>query len=105
MLAGLKAGQIQLLERDENGKITVSKNPADIAGWTADEVMRNLMGVDEPTDQLTVDRANRLRQLREKESLSAEEEAELAELRRQVNADLLSKEGPLGASAGSDTRI
>ena len=56
-----------------------------------------MMGVDEPTDQFTVDRANRLRQLREKETLTPEEESELNELRRQVNEDLLSKEGSLGA--------
>ena len=55
------------------------------------------MGVEEPTDQLTVDRANRLRQLREKETLTPEEESELNELRRQVNEDLLSKGGPLEA--------
>ena len=55
------------------------------------------MGVEEPTDQLTVDRANRLRQLREKDRLADEEESELNELRRQVNEDLLSKDGSLGA--------
>ena len=49
------------------------------------------MGVDEPTDQATADRLNRLRQLREKETLTPEEESELNELRRRENADLLSK--------------
>ncbi len=93
VVAGLKAGQVNLLRRD--GPATT--NPQDILGWTADEILRNLMGVDEPTDQLTVDRANRLRQLREKGSLTPEEESELNELRRQVNEDLLSKDGSLGA--------
>ncbi len=97
VVAGLKAGQVHLLKRDENGVVTYKPNSEDIVGWTADEILRNLMGVEEPTDQLTVDRANRLRQLREKEPLSAEEESELAELRRQVNEALLSKEGQLGA--------
>ena len=97
VVAGLKAGQVHLLERDENGLVTASTHPEDIVGWTADEILRNMMGVEEPTDQLTVDRANRLRQLREKESLTAAEESELAELRRQVNEDLLSKGGQLGA--------
>ena len=46
---------------------------------------------------VTGDRANRLRQLREKETLTPEEESELNELRRQVNEDLLSKGGPLEA--------
>ena len=97
VVAGLRAGQVHLLKRDENGVVTASTNTEDIVGWTADEILRNLMGVEEPTDQLTVDRANRLRQLREKETLTAEEESELDELRRQVNEDLLSKEGSLGS--------
>ena len=40
------------------------------------------MGADEPTDQLTVNRANRLRELRGKETLTEAEEEELSELRR-----------------------
>ena len=95
VVAGLKAGQVHLLKRDENGVVTATTNTEDVIGWTADEILRNMMGVDEPTDQLTVDRANRLRQLREKERLTDEEESELNELRRQVNEDLLSKGGPL----------
>ena len=97
VVAGLKVGQVHLLERDENGAVTATPNTEDIVGWTADEILRNMMGVDEPTDQLTVDRANRLRQLREKDRLTDEEESELNELRRQVNEDLLSKGGPLEA--------
>ena len=97
VVAGLKAGQVHLLKRDENGRVTATTNTEDIVGWTSDEILRNMMGVDEPTDQLTVDRASRLRQLREKERLTDEEESELNKLRRQVNEDLLSKEGSLGA--------
>ena len=97
VVAGLKAGQVHLLKRDQNGVVTATTNTEDVIGWTADEILRNMMGVDEPTDQLTVDRVNRLRQLREKETLTPEEESELNELRRQVNEDLLSKEGSLGA--------
>ena len=97
VVAGLKAGQVHLLKRDENGRVTATTYPEDVIGWTADEILRNMMGVEEPTDQLTVDRANRLRQLREKETLTPEEESELNELRRQVNEDLLSKGGPLEA--------
>ena len=96
VVAGLKAGQVHLLHRDpETGAVTATTNTEDIIGWTADEILRNMMGVDEPTDQLTVDRANRLRQLREKETLTPEEEAELNGLRRQVSEDLLAKGGPL----------
>ena len=97
VVAGREAGQVHLLERDENGFITATPNTEDVIGWTADEILRNMMGVEEPTDQLTVDRANLLRQLREKETLTPEEESELNELRRQVNEDLLSKGGPLEA--------
>ena len=97
VVAGLKAGQVHLLKRDENGVVTATSSTEDVVGWTADEILRNMMGVDGPTDQLTVDRANRLRQLREKETLTAEEESELSDLRRQVNEDLLSKAGQLGA--------
>ena len=97
VVAGLKAGQVHLLKRDENGRVTATPNPENVIGWTADEILRNMMGVEEPTDQLTVDRANLLRQLREKETLTPEEESELNELRRQVNEDLLSKGGPLEA--------
>ena len=97
VVAGLKAGQVHLLNRDEKGVVTATTNTEDVIGWTADEILRTMMGVDEPTDQLTVDRANRLRQLREKETLTPEEETELNELRRQVNKDLLSKGGLLEA--------
>ncbi len=97
VVAGLKTGQVHLLNRDENGVVTATTNTEDIVGWTADEILRNMMGVDDPTDQLTVDRMNRLRQLRALESLTPEEESELNELRRQVNEDLLSKGGPLEA--------
>ena len=57
VVAGLKAGQVHLLKRDENGVVTATTNSEDIVGWTADEILRNLMGVEEPTDQLTVDRS------------------------------------------------
>ncbi len=97
VVAGLKAGQVHLLNRDENGVVTATANTEDIIGWTADEILRTMMGVDEPTDQLTVDRAERLRQLREKETLTTGEEDELNELRYQVNQTFLNKSGPLEA--------
>ena len=97
VVAGLKAGQVHLLQRDAEGVVTASTNERDVISWTADEILRTLMGVDEPTDQLTVNRANRLRELRRKQSRTPEEETELQELRRQVNRDLLSKVGPLEA--------
>ena len=96
VVAGLKAGQVHMLKRDENGVVTASTNERDIIGWTTDEILRTFMGVDEPTDQLTIDRYQRLRELRGKESLADEEAAEMEELRRRVNADFLSSVSPLG---------
>ena len=97
VVAGLKAGQVHVLKRDASGVVTASTNEQDVVGWTADEILRGMMGVDEPTDQLTVDRAKRLRELREKDELNDQEEEELNRLRRQVNEDLLNKRGPLEA--------
>ncbi len=97
VVAGLKAGQVHVLKRDENGVVTAATEPRDVIGWTADEILRGMMGVDEPTDQLTVDRAERLRELRGKAEINDQEEEELNRLRRQVNEDLLNKRGPLEA--------
>ncbi len=91
VVAGLKAGQVHLLNRDGNGVVTATTNTEDVIGWTADQILRTMMGVDEPTDQDTADRLNRLRELREKETLTQEEESELNQLRRRENTDLLSK--------------
>ena len=46
VVAGLRAGQVHLLQRD--GPATT--NTEDVVGWTADEILRNMMGVDDPTD-------------------------------------------------------
>ncbi len=97
VVAGLKAGQVHVLKRDANGVVTASTEQRDVIGWTADEILRGMMGVDEPTDQLTVDRAKRLRELRGKENLTEVEEEELNRLRRQVNEDLLNRVSPLEA--------
>ena len=76
VVAGLRAGQVHMLKRDETGVVTASTNERDIIGWTTDEILRTFMGVDEPTDQLTVNRASRLRDLRGKETLSDSEAEE-----------------------------
>ena len=54
--------------------VTATTNEQDIIGWTTDEILRTFMGVDEPTDELTIKRAKRLRELRGKESLSDEDQ-------------------------------
>ena len=95
MLAGLKAGQVHLLQRGEDNRVTVSRNEVDIAGWTADEILRSFLGVSDPTDQQTVDHLERLRELRRKRELSQAESEELESLRDTVSEDLLS--GPVAA--------
>ena len=97
VVAGLRAGQVHVLGRDAEGVVSASTNERDIIGWTTDEILRSFMGVDEPTDQLTVDRANRLRELRDKGELSDTEVEEMSELRRQVNEDFISSSTPLEA--------
>ena len=89
MLAGLRAGQVQLLRRDENGTVTVSETGADIAGWTADEILRHFMDVPSPTDAMTADRLDRLRELRQMEDLSEAQAKELEQLRHSISDDLL----------------
>ena len=95
MLAGLKAGQVQLLQRDESNKVTVSTNDVDPVAWTADEILRNFLGVRDPTDQGTVVQLERLRELQGKRDLSPKESKELELLSDAVSADLLN--GPAAA--------
>ena len=95
MLAGLKAGQVQLLQRDEDNKVTVSRNEVDLVAWSADEVLRNFLGVGDPTDWETVKDLERLRELRRKRELSREESEELDSLRETVSEDLM--KGPAAA--------
>ena len=94
VVAGLKAGQVHLLNRDENGVVTASTNTEDVIGWTADEILRTMMGVDDPTDNATAAAARELRQLRNegpRDALEAEEQRQqrMQELRQKVDRDLL----------------
>ena len=95
MLAGLKAGQVQLLRRDVNNKVTVSVNESDIAGWTSDEILREFLGVSDPTDAATAGRISRLQELMREEELSDAQTKELEQLRPTVREDLL--RGPTSA--------
>ena len=93
MLAGLKSGQVQLLQRDEDGKVTVSRNEEDIVGWSADEILRSFLDVPSPTDLATVRNLERLQELRQVDNLTEEESKELEQLRETVHHSLLG--GPL----------
>ena len=95
MLAGLKAGQVQLLRRGEDGKVSVSTNESDIAGWSADEILRNFLEVPTPTDMATAAHVSRLEELRHKEELTTDESDELEVLRHVVGSELL--RGPTSA--------
>ena len=101
VVAGLKAGQVHLLERDGEGHVTASTNHEDVIGWTADEILRNMMGVDDPTDDVTAAAARELRELRNSAPGDTEEAEEkrqqrIQELRQLVNRDLLAG-GPMAA--------
>ena len=94
VVAGLKSGQVHLLNRDDNGFVTATTNTEDIIGWTADEILRTMMGVDDPTDDATAAAARELRQLRgegPRETVEAEEQRQqrMVELRQYVDRDLL----------------
>ena len=94
VVAGLKAGQVHLLKRDENGNVTATTNKEDIVGWTADEILRNLMGVEDPTDNETAQAAREFRQLRNEGPRSepeqeAERQSRMEELRRFLSRELL----------------
>ena len=95
IIAGLKAGQVQLLRRGEDGKVSVSTNESDIAGWTVDEILRNFLEVPTPTDMATAANVTRLQELRRKEELTETEANELQALRRTVGSEPLL--GPMSA--------
>ena len=106
VVAGLRAGQVHLLNRDADGVITASTNTEDIVGWTADEILRTMMGVEDPTDEATAKDARELRRLRDAgPSDNAEEEErrqeKMQELRQKVDRDLLAG----GPRAAEDERF
>ena len=95
VVAGLKEGQVHLLNRDpETGAVTASTNAENVVGWTADEILRTMLGVDDPTDERTANAAQELRQLRKEWPRDTAEEEErrqerMRELRKLVDRDLL----------------
>ena len=44
VVAGLRAGQVHMLKRDENGVVTANTNEHDIIGWTTDEILADVHG-------------------------------------------------------------
>lgn len=94
VLAGLKAGQAQLLRRDAKGRVTVSRNQSDLVGWSVDEILRNFLDITNPTDLQTSENIQRLQELRSKKRLTRGQKEELEHLRETVSRDLLA--GPAG---------
>ncbi len=92
-LAGLTKGQVQQLNRDERGLIDVSTNDQNIVGWTADEILRGVLGVTDPVDIETLNRLQKINQLQSRSDLTVEETGELNSLRDQVGEDLVSGPG------------
>ena len=101
VVAGLKKGQVHLLKRDENGAVTADTRQENIVGWTADEILRNMMDVEDPTDDETAAAARELRKLRnegprEDSDAEASRQDEMLKLRQRVDRDLL-EGGPWAA--------
>ena len=103
MLAGLKEGQTQILRRNEEGKIAVSRNEKDVIGWSMDEITRILLDVPDPIDLETAKHLDRLQELRRKHTLSPDESEELEILRHSVNRNLLG--GPWSAQVEKFTDL
>ena len=92
VVAGLKAGQVHLLERDENGVVSASTHDEDIVGWTIEQILHSVMGVNALTDEETANKAARLQELQRKDALdglSEGEAAEMEDLRAEVSRDVL----------------
>ena len=92
VVAGLKAGQVHLLQRDENGVVSASTEDRDIVGWTIEEILHSVMGVNALTDEETANKAERLKELQRKDALDGLSEGEAAEmeyLRAEVSRDVL----------------
>ena len=101
VVAGREIGQVHQLIRDTNGLITAKTNTEPIKGLTSDEICRQYLEVQDPTDLATAEAAAELRQLRDegpRDSAEAEEErqARMQELRRLVDRDLLAG-GPMAS--------
>ncbi len=84
---------MQLLDRGEDGRVTVSRNERDIVAWSADEILRSFLDVPSPTDLETVQHIERLQHLQQIDSPTNEEARELERLQETVRRDMMS--GPL----------
>lgn len=103
MLAGLEEGQVQLLNRDADGRVTVSRNRWDMAGWSAEQILRSVLGVRDTMDLTTASEIDRMGELSLKTTLSETEKAEFEEIRERIGQ--LLPGGPASSLADSFLRF
>ena len=89
LLGGLQTGQVHLLRQGSDGKISASTNELDIFGWSADDILRNILELHSATDVATEQRLRRLQELRQSSTLTSDEHAELEALRDAVAEGVL----------------
>ncbi len=86
VVAGLKAGQIHKLYKNNRGTICTERNAEDVVGWTVEEILREFMEVSDPTDEATAKCASVLRWLRyqqpEETDIERWQHAKIVELQR-----------------------
>lgn len=105
MLSGLREGQVQLLQRDADLKVTASRNESDIVGWSADEILRHVLDLRNTTDLETSSMVDRVNELYGKMHLNKAESEELDALRGKLNHNLLGGGGPSGAQIAYLTEL
>ena len=103
MLAGLGEDQVQLLNRDADGRVTVSRNRWDMAGWSAEEILRSVLGLTDTIDLATASEIDRMGELSIKETLTDDEATELDGIRSRVEQGLL--DGPPSSQVESFRRF
>ena len=87
VVAGREAGQVHRLFRDDKGgEVLAETSDEDIVGWTVEDILREFMEIDDPTDEYTAVEASALRWLRKEKP----ESGELAEDWRQRRLSELS---------------
>jgi predicted ATP-binding protein involved in virulence len=91
ILSGLKEGQVQLLNRDNNNKVVVTVNESDTVAWSVDEIMRCLMGMRGTFDVETENMVDKLGEFREKGRLKRGEKEELEKIKKKVGERLTKK--------------
>ena len=86
VVAGREAGQVHRLFRDDDGIVRAETSDEDIVGWTVEDILREFMEIEDPTDDYTAVAATVLRWLRKQEP----EEGEAAEVWRKKHIEQLS---------------